>query len=199
MTIRSLIILYVLSTCFSTRPSMDDDTFLHEFFNEMHQMRESMFKMQEKMVSSMRESFKSEGASTPKVSVSIGEQPSRQSVLISLEGVELAGEHPEASANFDKAHQTASIEIPFEHGSLVIQTKKAYLSVDCTISHKKDVDGRHSSSSRSFRNAQLLSAEIDYEKMPVFSYEKETKRLKVELSLITNDSSKKISLPIEIK
>lgn len=199
MNIRSLFVITALSTCLSTRPSLDHDSFFEELFQDMQQMRESMFKMQEKMVTSLRESFKHESINSPKATISIGEEPSRKSVVITLDGVEIAGEHPEASATFDKIHKTASIEIPFEHGALVIQSKKAYLSVDCTISSKQDVNGARSSSSRSFRNAQLLSAEIDYEKMPTISYEKEGKKLNIELMLINNDSGKKTSLPIEIK
>jgi len=199
MTIRSLVVLSALSTCFSSRPSMDHDNFLEEFFQGMNQIRESMFTMQGKMVTSLRESFKSEQMNSPKATISIGEEPSRQSVVISLDGVDISGEHPEASATFDKSLKAASIEIPFEHGSLVIQSKKDYLSVDCTITNKQDSNGKQSTSSRSFRNAQLLSAEIDYEKMPTISYEKDGKILKVELALLTNHSGKKTSLPIEIK
>lgn len=147
-----------------------------DMFDEMHARQKALLNAIEK------ETAIHESKKQAKFSIKIEEDTDASHIKISVTGISINGDKPDATFEAESETRLMKLEIPLNFGRIEINTQDSFVSVSC---QQKETAEQESSSrvfARTYNQARVMNLKPDMQAMPKISYDKESKTLTVTLA-----------------
>jgi hypothetical protein len=186
---------YLLLSCLVATSA---GAFHHSHFKEMADLFEQMHQMQAQLFGQYQENEPNSSSTKQFITqkMSVMEQPDKKAITISIAGVDITGEQPDASMEMNNENQTLSLTIALMSGSVTTSVYDSLIALQ--LSQKTTENQSSYISNRS--TTQSITLRPDLEILPKIQYLKESKTLTIILTTQeTTQKKAKQTVPIELK
>lgn len=180
MTLPSLSLkALILSTLFAASGSRANSIFqeLQDMMDEMHARQKALWNAIEKETTAFKDAKKQS-----KFGIKIDENIDAAQINITIAGLNINGEKPDASFQSEPDSQTMKLEIPLSSGRLEINTQDSFVSVSCQQKESADQDNGAHMFMRNINQGRVMTLKPDMQAIPKISYQKESQTLTITIA-----------------
>lgn len=143
-----------------------------DMFDEMHARQKSLLNAIERETALQNDTKKQ-----PKCGIKIDEDIDAASIRITVTGIAINGDKPDATFQAEPESEMMKLEIPLTSGKVEINTQDSFVSVSCQQKESTDQENSSRMFARNINQGRVMTLKPDMQALPKISYEKENKTL----------------------